>query len=94
MLESKIQRLLTEAILREFKLFPVLLKLSGETGLPDMVVPLPGGRVVWLETKAANGRISPRQQLIYKRLSHVGHRVETVVSVAQALRVIKEELNV
>ena len=35
----------------------------GNVGVPDRVVVLPGGRVIFVELKAEGGRLSPMQRL-------------------------------
>jgi LmbE family N-acetylglucosaminyl deacetylase len=65
-------------------------KASGVlTGHPDIIVYLPGGRVLLWELKAEKGRTSAAQDLMHARLSAIGHGVEVIRSVdaaAEALR--------
>jgi len=42
------------------------------TGLPDRLMLLPGGRVVFVEMKAPRGRLRPRQAWWMRRLTGLG----------------------
>lgn len=50
-------------------------------GVPDIVAPLTGGRVVFLEVKSAKGKTTPAQDMYHERLQHLGHYVAVVRSV-------------
>lgn len=56
-----------------------------EPGTPDLLVMLPGGRVLWLELKTARGRLSPAQQAWHERARRMGHTVEVVRDVQSAV---------
>ena len=53
-------------------------------GMPDRVVLLPEGRVVWVELKTKGGALSELQKLRHVELARQGHVVEVVWSKAQA----------
>jgi hypothetical protein len=42
-------------------------------GIPDVAVLLPAGRILWIEVKSADGRQSPDQVAVQKRLGELGH---------------------
>ncbi len=42
-------------------------------GFPDLLAILPGGRVQFIETKAADGRLSPLQRKTLDELRAMGH---------------------
>ena len=44
----------------------------GNVGVPDRVVVLPGGRVIFVELKAEVGRLSPMQRQQLARLRRLG----------------------
>jgi hypothetical protein len=44
-------------------------------GLPDRLVVLPGGRVVWVELKTDTGRVRKVQERMHARLRAKGHDV-------------------
>lgn len=46
------------------------------SGIPDLQVVLPDGRVIWLELKRREGgRLSPVQKKVHERLEALGHVV-------------------
>lgn len=54
-------------------------------GWPDRVVLLPGGALVWVETKRPRGgRVSPSQLLAHEQLRRLGQRVEVVWTKGEA----------
>ncbi len=64
-------------------------KASGiVTGWPDLVIVLPAGRVVWLEMKAQDGRLSEAQARVHAQLRTIGHHVGVAVDVDTARRVL------
>lgn len=42
-------------------------------GAPDLVVALPGGKVLWIEVKAPNGHASSSQIAIHSAMKALGH---------------------
>ena len=46
----------------------------GNVGVPDRLVVLPGGRVIFVELKAEGGRLSPMQRQQLARLRRLGGR--------------------
>ena len=50
----------------------------GNVGVPDRVVVLPGGAVLFAELKADNGRMSPNQLLQINELHRLGANVYAV----------------
>ena len=58
-------------------------------GVPDLCVPMPSARTVWLEVKAPKGRVTDAQDQMHARLRMLGHRVEIVRSVDEALAVFQ-----
>lgn len=52
------------------------LKWTGAlAGIPDLFVALPGGRVLWIECKAAKGALGPEQRGVHGALADLGHNV-------------------
>lgn len=68
-LESSIEARLVRGVQRRGGL---ALKWAGQRGVPDRVVILPGGRVVFVEVKSSHGRLSPHQQRTLNLLSRLG----------------------
>ena len=54
------------------------------TGMPDRVILLPGGRVLWCELKTKGGSLSEIQKYRHLELSKSGHEVVTVWDIPQA----------
>lgn len=50
----------------------------GNTGVPDRLIVMPGGRVMFAELKTDAGRLSPRQELQIQRLRQLGADVTVV----------------
>lgn len=62
----------------------------GLIGLPDRLVLLPGGQVVFLEVKQPGGRVSRQQQLWLERLTALGVPAHVVWSAEEAMEVLHE----
>jgi len=67
-----------------------ILKAEGlAVGFPDEMILIPGGRVIFVELKAADGRVAPSQKEWADKLSERGFNVCTVWG-AQGLAEFKE----
>ena len=55
----------------------------GNDGVPDRLVLLPGGRILFIELKTKGGRVKPIQAWQQERLRRRGAEVHTVWSKAQ-----------
>lgn len=64
------------------------LKLRGPVGFPDRTILLPGGRVVFLETKTPIGRLRPRQSYIMNGLTDLGFTSDVVTSLEDATLIL------
>lgn len=58
-----------------------------QAGVPDLCVPMPAARTVWLEVKAGRNKPTAAQDAMHARLRLLGHRVEVVRSVDEAMAV-------
>jgi hypothetical protein len=58
-------------------------------GMPDIVVALPQGRVLWLEVKSAKGSVSANQIAVHGLLNGLGHHVPVVRSVDEVREALK-----
>lgn len=74
MLEKTVEKRLVDGIKRRggkaLKFIPTACK-----GMPDRLVLLPGGRVIWVELKADDGELSPMQCKRRKELQALGFEV-------------------
>ena len=50
----------------------------GLRGIPDRLVLMPGGRVIFVELKTDRGRLSKIQQAVHRKLLALGMTVETL----------------
>lgn len=57
-------------------------------GMPDRVVLLPFGRVVWIELKTTGGVLSEIQKYRHSELRKLGQEVEVVWTIEQADKLI------
>lgn len=57
------------------------LKMTAASGIPDRLLVLPGGRVVWVEVKRPGGKPRLLQEGYHKKLRGMGHPVFVVDSV-------------
>ena len=77
--ENSVERNLVRAMgdlgLGTYKFIP-----DQRVGMPDRVVTLPDGRVIWVELKTRGGQLSVVQQLRHTELQRQGQRVVTVWS--------------
>lgn len=59
-----------------------LMKRMGTVaGMPDLLCILPGGKSLFFEIKAPNGRPSPAQEELWKRMAALGHTCAKVSSI-------------
>ena len=66
---------------------------DGKVGMPDRLVLLPGGRVLWVELKTRGGHLEEIQKLQHKRLEQIGHKVRVVWSKEAADDLVEEIKN-
>jgi hypothetical protein len=55
---------------------------TGRAGAPDRQLLMPG-RIIWVETKAKNGRLRPRQKPYHEELRSYGYVVLTLWTMEQ-----------
>lgn len=53
---------------------------GGVVGTPDRVFLLPHGRCMVVEFKTPDGRVSPRQRLVFSQYDAIGHYVQIIRS--------------
>ena len=62
-----------------------------DSGMPDRILMLPGGVLVWVETKKPKGgRVGKLQRVQHDRLRRLGQRVEVVWTKEQADALVTE----
>lgn len=65
-------------------------RLGVLAGVPDLVIPLPEGKTLWLELKTMKGRLSQRQKDYHAMLEEYGHEVRTAYGLQDALAILDE----
>ncbi len=90
MLERDIERKLT-AHVRSLGGWAMKLVSPGNAGVPDRLIILPGGQVIFAELKTDTGRVSPLQWAAINRLRELGARA-VIVRGEQGLEQICTEL--
>ena len=64
----------------------------GEPGTPDIIIMLPGARVLWLETKSLDGTARHSQRAWHAMAKSIGQDVRVVRTMPEAITAIKEAL--
>lgn len=63
---------------------------TGVNGVPDRIVLLPGGRIIFVETKAPGKKLRKLQEYRAKELRYLGFRVECIDTVEKVDLFVKE----
>ncbi|SCK04334.1 VRR-NUC domain [uncultured Clostridium sp.] len=62
----------------------------GVSGVPDRIVLLPGGKVVFIELKAPGKKLRPIQELRKKEFNKLGFDIRVIDSIEKISELIKE----
>lgn len=89
MRESAVERRLTE-MLRKRGALCLKFVSPGNPGVPDRVVLLPGGRVIFAELKAQDGRTGALQERQIARMRGLGADVRVLKGVEQVQGFVEE----
>ena len=85
----------------EKKLVTAVRKMGGEAfkwtspgndGVPDRIVMLPGGRLIFVELKADRGRLEPIQKVQIRRIQKLGQEVYVVRGMDGLEEFLREEV--
>ena len=90
MIESAIERSVGRWCKSQGILF---IKLSLPAGIPDRMVLIPGGSVLFLEFKTPNGRVGNLQSWWIAKLTGLGFSASVARSVDEAKAIILTEMN-
>lgn len=88
MLEKNIEKFLIDNV-KQLKGLCYKFISPGNSGVPDRIIFLPKGRIIFVELKTKNGRLSKLQKVQIKRLKNLGQDVR----VLYGLEEVKEFLN-
>lgn len=58
-------------------------------GIPDICIPIRGGRTIWLELKNETGRLSAAQKEMHEHLEQRGHRVYVAHGFDEAIEILQ-----
>lgn len=84
MRESTLERALTRAVQAHGGIAWKWVSPS-TVGVPDRILIMPGGIVIFVELKTPSGRVSPTQKIIHQKLENLGANIRVVRS--------KEDIN-
>lgn len=62
----------------------------GNVGVPDRLVVMPGGRVVFVELKTERGKLSPMQEMQLRHLADMGVAVEVLRGIEDVNNFLEE----
>lgn len=62
----------------------------GVSGVPDRIVLLPGGKVIFVELKAPGKKLSPMQAFRRKEFNKLGFDIRVIDSIEKISELIKE----
>ena len=91
-LEANIERRACTRALRELGVRSLKLNVRGQTGWPDRLFMIPGGRPLFIEFKRPGGELSARQQYMIKMIKHRGYEVQVHDTIDGAFQAILEAL--
>lgn len=91
MLEKSIEKSLRDMLHRRGALCYKFTS-PGNPGVPDRIVLLPSGRVVFVELKAEFGRLDDRQRRQIERMRKTGADVRVLKGLAQVKQFVEEVL--
>lgn len=91
--EASIERRACARILAELGIRNVKFNtMGGDTGYPDRIFWLPGGRPLLIEFKRPGGKLSEKQKFQINRLRAGGYLVEVCYSEDEAYQAVKTAL--
>jgi hypothetical protein len=80
---------------RNIKVAMKLTAMGVRAGVPDLMIPLPDGKILWIELKLAKGKLSKPQVKMIELLESLNHQVLVVYadSLLQAKEILIPELS-
>jgi hypothetical protein len=80
--EKKLEQKLVKAVKEKGGICPKLVS-PGTDGMPDRMVLLPGGRIIFIEVKAPGKKPRPLQELRHRQLRKLGFMVSVLDNAGQ-----------
>lgn len=69
----------------------IMKKMGVKSGVPDILIARPHGRMGWIEVKApGSGRLSDNQKAVHEQLRKLGHSVHTVDGVQRVVELVED----
>lgn len=62
-------------------------------GVPDLIIVMPFGEIIWIEMKAEDGRVSVAQVTLHNHFCLLGHEVITAYSAEDALQQLRKRVH-
>ena len=90
MLEKDVEKRLIKPV-RQLGGLCLKFETPGFTGVPDRIILLPGGRVLFVETKAPGKVERPRQEYVQGLLRRLGFTVYSTIDDAAKVAAVMEE---
>ncbi len=90
MLEKDVEKRLIKPV-RQLGGLCLKFETPGFTGVPDRIILLPGGRVLFVETKAPGKVERPRQEYVQGLLRQLGFTVYSTIDDAAKVAAVVEE---
>lgn len=85
--EKKLEQKLVKAVKEKGGLCPKLVS-PGTDGMPDRMVLLPGGRIIFIEVKAPGKKPRPLQELRHRQLRKLGFMVSVLDNAGQIPKIL------
>ena len=92
MLESRVERALVDGV-RKAGGWALKLTSPGNAGVPDRLVLVPGGQIIFVELKTDTGSLSPLQIQTHIRLQKLGMDVRTLYGMDQVRMFVEEVMS-
>ena len=88
MKESKIERDACRLVMQNLGIKGSKLVTPGDTGFPDRIFWIPGGRPLMIEFKRPGEEPSPKQEYIHGQLRQLGYKVEVHDNAIRAFQAV------
>ena len=92
MLEVTIEERACTRIQLELGVVSLKLNVQSNTGWPDRLYLVPGGKPFFIEFKQPGAEPEPRQRLIHAQLRYLGYEVEVHDTIEEAVQAVKRKL--
>lgn len=88
MKESEIEKRVVDLAWDHLGILGTKLVMSGNTGYPDRIFWIPGGKTLLIEFKSPGEKPTPKQKHVHETLRSLGYKVEVHDNVADAFEAV------